>query len=84
MKFLFGLMTGAVAGILLSPDNGKKNRENLKNNYPKYKAQLEQATEHIKMAYNDVKKGFKLTQEKLPQEQPLPTADAYSMDTTVK
>lgn len=84
MKFLLGFMTGAVVGILLAPDSGKKNYENLKKNYPKYKAQLGYAIEQLKIAYNDVKKGFQLTQEPLPQEQPLPEADAYSMDTTIK
>lgn len=84
MKFIFGIITGVVAGILLAPDNGKKNVENLKKNYPYYKAQLENAVEQLKIAYNDVKKGFNLTQEKLPQEQSLPEADAYSMDTAIK
>jgi gas vesicle protein len=83
MKFVLGLITGVVAGMLLAPDNGKKNLENLKRNYPKYKAQLNNAVQQVKIAYNDVKKGFKLTQEKLPQEQPLPQNDTYSMDTTV-
>ena len=58
MRLIFGLLTGVIAGLLLAPDSGRKTREKINNEFPKYKKQandtLHDAVEKAKSAYSEL------------------------------
>lgn len=72
MRFILGIITGVVAGMLLAPDRGKRTREKINNEFPKYRKQandsLNEAIEKTKTMYNELVNELGLTTEKLEKE----------------
>lgn len=72
MRFILGIITGVVAGMLMAPDRGKRTREKINNEFPRYRKQandsLNEAIEKTKTVYNDLVNELGLTTEKLEKE----------------
>lgn len=72
MRFILGMITGVVAGMLLAPDRGKNTREKINNEFPKYRRQanesLNEVIEKTRTVYNDLVNELGLTTERLEKE----------------
>lgn len=72
MRFILGILTGVIAGMLIAPDRGKKTRERINNEFPKYRKQandsMNEAFEKTRKVYNELVNELGLTTERLEKE----------------
>lgn len=86
MRFILGIIAGVVAGMLMAPDRGKRTREKINNEFPRYRKQandsLNEAIEKTRTVYNDLVNELGLTTEKLEKEKSRMMASQDNMDNT--